>query len=175
MLGFFFLTDVSHEITNEDLQRTAIRTRNVLTSWKNMMPPSAEDWEGLVVRTFYIPASYCHYKWHLGPKEKFSHSKLILPFRVQEVKEKKITPCNVPNKTQRKVFSGTAGHQGPVSSSHTVFTFAHLLSFAEPHKGGQLHESWLGNWDLVLQSHTPVSPKELLIKQFWTELEYTAF
>lgn len=43
----FFLTDVSHEITNEDLQRTAIRARTILTNWKNMMPqdypPFAED------------------------------------------------------------------------------------------------------------------------------------
>lgn len=104
----------------------------------------------------------------------------MLPFKTSSAfhgagsQEKMRTPCNVLNKTQRKVFSGTAGHQGAVSASHTIFTFAHLPSFAEPHDGGQLHEPWLGNWNLVLQSHTPISPIEPVNKQFGTEWGYRA-
>lgn len=63
----------------------------------------------------------------------------------------------LPNKTQRKVCPGTAGHQGAVNPSHTIFTFAHLPFCAEPHNGGQPHESQPGNWDPVLKSHAPVS------------------
>jgi len=88
---FSFLTHVSHEITSEDLQRAAIRARNVPTSWKNMVPQdltlSTEYCEGFVSHMYYLRISCCHYKWNFGPLEKFCYPKLILPFRVQKVKK----------------------------------------------------------------------------------------
>ena len=66
---FSFLIHVSHEITNEDLQRAAIRARNVPTNWKNMMPQhhahSTEDWEGLyyICTTFLSAVAITNETW----------------------------------------------------------------------------------------------------------------
>lgn len=135
-------------------------------TWCHRTIPSAEDWEGFVFHTFYISASNCHYKWHLGQVEKCSHSKLILPFRMQEVKKKWELPAMSPTRSKENSFQVLQG----ISASHSVFTFADLPSFAEPHKGGQPCESWLGNWDPVLQSHTQISYTEPHFRLLWTIL-----
>lgn len=71
-------------------------------TWCHRTAPSAEDWEGLMFHTFYLPASYCHYKWCLGPIEKHRHSQLILPFREQEARKKWELPAMSPTRSKEK-------------------------------------------------------------------------
>lgn len=134
----FFLTYVSHEITNEDLQRTAIRARNVMTSWKNMMPQDCSlCWEGL--RRARVPhiLHSCHLlplQVTLGANRKTQPFKTNADFQGRGSQEKMRTPCNVPNKIQRKVFSGTAGHW---LVPHTPFLHLHISNLLQSHtKGG---------------------------------------